>query len=89
MSYISGHAGAGSPLQFASAAADDVEGERVEPKYCDRCRRMYFRKAVPVQRLAPPAICPQCVKLQAEQAARELSELDAVRRQVVRTPAVH
>lgn len=66
MSYISGHAGSGSPLHFTSAAPSDVEGERVEAKYCIQCTRMYFRPAQPVQKGAPPAICPPCVRKQVQ-----------------------
>jgi hypothetical protein len=45
MSYISGHAGSGSPLDFGSAAAEDLQGTRVEGKYCELCSRMYFRRS--------------------------------------------
>ncbi len=43
-----------------SACAGQIAGVRVEATYCGRCRRMYFRTAVPVKASSPPSLCRDC-----------------------------
>jgi hypothetical protein len=76
-----GHCGGGTALSFTPG---NIDGERVEQKYCETCRGVYCRPAVEFKKGAPAGLCGRCLRAANARRTQEARELETARQPLER-----